>query len=71
MKSTIRERDRQGDNLDVGREFSERVRNLEDYIRKNNHIIDGLGEKEENNETLQVTVERLFRAKLESGDVTG
>ena len=29
IKSTIREQDRQGDNLAVGREFSKRVRNLE------------------------------------------
>ena len=66
IKSTIREQDRQGDNLAVGREFSERVRNLEDYSRKNNLIIDGLDEKkEENNEMLQVMVERLFRDNLE------
>ena len=48
------------------RELLERVRNLEDYSRRNNLIVEGLQEEsDENNEILQTSMEKLLKEKLD------
>ena len=48
------------------RELLERVRNLEDYSRRNNLIVEGLQkESDENNEILQTTMWKLLKEKLD------
>ena len=46
-------------------DFSERLRAMEDYSKRNNIVVDGIPERnDENNEKLQASVVNLFKEKL-------